>query len=371
MLYMTKNELKRLIVEVYSEMNEGAISAQEMTDSVIEVIKNTIKSLSRQINGLNRKYIGVGNEQIQFVADVINKDIDEKLVKTKLIPCVVEFVMMDEDDSSNSISLGAYSFKIKKIKLNSLKYLTIKRDDNYELRDIKNINFDAIYDTIEHELIHQQQDARSKGKINRSEKWMIYLTRKYDSDGDGILDDNDIKMITPEDFKIAKSIQKKEKFKNYKDYKPIFDKKKIIAPKLNDDEFIGWIEYYNDKMELNPYAKDTVNKYVTRMFKEMKLLIKSGTIENREHNSNEVRNFILSPILDYSGADMFELPKTDSSKVDTVNWYKRNVKIMFKGRMIANHVGYKYLTVDNKKKWWRYVFHLLLNYKFEPIILKK
>lgn len=366
---MTKNELKLMIEECINEVRieEGAITAQDMTDSVIGVIKSTIKKLNRQINSLNFKYINIGNEQIQFVADVINKEIDEKLFKTGKIPCVIEFVKIDSKVDSQMTTVGSYNHETKKIKLNSTTYLSIPRRDegnNYKLRDMTNMNFGAIYDTIEHELIHQQQDERSKGKLKRyDDKGYLYLLRKYDSDGDGFLNDDEIKMITPEDRIIYHKMWKKELLKNYK---TILDKKSIIAPNLSDDEFIRLVKYYNKELELNTYAKDAVNRYVNSVFKDMKRSINWGNLENREYSSDEVKNYVLSPTLNFSGNKMFDVPNDSKG-----NTYKDYLKSRFKQKIIEYHKGYKYLTVENKKKWWRYVFHLLLNYKFEPIILKK
>lgn len=365
---MTKNELKRLIVECINEVRieEGAITAQEMTDSVIGVIKSTIKKLNRQINSLNFKYINIGYEQIQFVADVINKEIDEKLFKTGKIPCVIEFVKIDRNKSSSMVTMGSYNPDTKKIKLNSESYLSIPRrdeDNNYKLRDMTNMNFGAIYDTIEHELIHQQQDERSRGKLKLYDKGYFYLLRKYDSDGDGFLNDDEKKKVTSKDMVIYKKLNSKEIVTKFK---TILDKKSIIAPKMSDEEFMRLVKYYNRELELNTYAKDVVNRYVNSVFKDMKRSINWGNLENREYSSDEVKNFVLSPTLNFSGNKIFDVPNDSKG-----NTYKDYLKSRFKQKIIEYHKGYKYLTVENKKKWWRYVFHLLLNYKFEPLILKK
>ena len=365
---MTKNELKRLIVECINEVRieEGAITAQEMTDSVIGVIKSTIKKLNRQINSLNFKYINIGYEQIQFVADVINKEIDEKLFKTGKIPCVIEFVKIDRNKSSSMVTMGSYSHDTKKIKLNSESYLSIPRrdeDNNYKLRDMTNMNFGAIYDTIEHELIHQQQDERSRGKLKLYDKGYFYLLRKYDSDGDGFLNDDEKKKVTSKDMVIYKKLNSKEIVTKFK---TILDKKSIIAPKMSDEEFMRLVKYYNRELELNTYAKDVVNRYVNSVFKDMKRSINWGNLENREYSSDEVKNFVLSPTLNFSGNKIFDVPNDSKG-----NTYKDYLKSRFKQKIIEYHNGYKYLTVENKKKWWRYVFQLLMNYKFDPIILKK
>ena len=49
--YMTKNELKQLIVECINEvmLDEAAISSQDIADKAFEVIKKTIFGLSDKI----------------------------------------------------------------------------------------------------------------------------------------------------------------------------------------------------------------------------------------------------------------------------------------------------------------------------------
>ena len=355
---MTKSELRRLIVECINEViDEGAISSQDMADKVIGVIKDTVKSLNKQINDINNRYRGYGIrlEHIKFVTDTLNKEIDEKLVKTKIIPCSIKFSELEGS------SAGVFNHRNKDIKLN-ITYLIIPRSIGLELRDFKNMNFGAMYSTIEHELIHQQQDERSKGKISKFNKGIYYLVKKYDSNGDGFLDPEDVMRITPKDRKIAGKILKK--YRNKK-FKAIFDKRKFIDPKLNDKDFLENVEYYNNHQELNTSAKDVVNSYVSSQYKGMKVTIKWGNLENREYSSDEVRNFILSPFLNPSD-DMFKLQKTNLNRIE---WVKRNLKSRFKQRIIDYHKGYKYLTAENKKKWWKYVFLLLLNYNFSPIKL--
>lgn len=370
-VYMNMIELKKMVMECINEVmiEEGAITAQETADSVIEVIKSVMRRMNGEINRINRKYVNIGDDQIQYVADVINKEIDEKLYKTGKIPCVIEFVKIDRNKSSSMVTIGSYSHILKKIRLNSEPYLAILRSyDDYKLRNMTNMNFGAIYDTIEHELIHQQQDERSKGKLKLYGKGYLYLSRKYDSDGDGFLNNDDKKKITPKDMEIYKKLNSKEMVTNFKS---ILDRKSIIAPKMSDEEFMRLVRYYNRDLELNTYAKDVVNRYVNFTIKAMKGSIKFGNLEDREYNSEEVRNFVLSPMLDFAGGKMFDIPKVDISKEPKINWYKKNAKEKFKQRIIDFHKGYKYLTRENKKIWWRYVFQLLLSYKFEPIILKK
>ena len=57
MMYMTKNELKQLIVECINEVmfNEAAISSQDIADKAFELIKKTIFGLSNEIKRFNEK----------------------------------------------------------------------------------------------------------------------------------------------------------------------------------------------------------------------------------------------------------------------------------------------------------------------------
>ena len=199
--YMTKNELKQLIVECINEVmfNEAAISSQDIADKAFELIKKTIFGLSNKIKKFNEK-VPLVDQQVQIIVNDINKEIVEKLVNTKVIPCPIEFVKREHGN------LGSYSTSTKKIELNWEHYLVKSVQGGYELLDPKDINFDDIHETIEHELIHQQQDEKSKGKafdknktyFNDVDRGWNYLVKKYDSNKNGQLDGDELRKVTGE-----------------------------------------------------------------------------------------------------------------------------------------------------------------------------
>jgi hypothetical protein len=127
--------------------------------------------------------------------------------------------------------------------------------------------------------------------------------------------------------------------------------------------------YYNKRSELNTFAKEAVNMYIKNALTNLKTEItyqyrRSDVVKKKEFTSAEVRALIL-PFVD------FDTTKYNSDDMNFLN-RTRIYNNYFKNKILSYYdEGYDYLTKENKKKWWRYVFHLLLNYKFEPIILKK
>jgi hypothetical protein len=345
---MTKNELKRLIVEVYSEMNEGAISMQNVTETIVWSIKEIIKGFSGTIRNLNYKK-PLSEEQVLIIVDKINEVIKKTLVDSKISPCLIEF---SKDDSD---ATGHYHLVLKNITLNSYEYLAKKIfGGGYELIEYKDIKFDKMYNTIEHELIHQQQDDRSKEKYI-IDKFLGYIIRNYVKDKGKGLSFEDMVNIVKKDPKLLdlyEKLRKKFRDKKYGDIR-----KKLID--VNDDDFKKYVEYYNDPAELNTHAKNTVNTYVKIRLKYMNYFIRHGGLTKKDYTSEEVKNYVLSTILK-SKSDMFN-----------PNVHNNSDNYQFKERMISYYKGYKFLTVENKKKWWRYAFQLLLGMKFEPIIVKK
>jgi hypothetical protein len=339
---MTKNELKRLIVECMNEVviEEGAISMQEVSGKVFKLIKEIVRLYCIDFKG-----IPLNEEEAGVYIDQINDDIKKNLVDTKISPCPIIFSKTRLD------SAGVFDIEDKQITLNTYDFLL---DDyitgGYMFKPFRDIKFDVMYNTIEHELIHQQQDERSKGKYLVDRVFGNFI-RKYIK-GDYVDIDGVFKIMkdNPTLFKKYNDMAKKFAIKNYSS---IFDRKKEIDFSASDAEFLKDVDYYNRPGELNAHAKNVVNRYVKNAIINMKTTItydrkyKNAHFSNRtEFPSEEVRRYVLPFLNGVHG------------RID-------------KNKLISYYEGYDYLTKDNKKKWWRYVFHLLLNYKFEPIILKK
>jgi hypothetical protein len=317
---MTKSELraiiKECISEVYGDVNEAAIDAQDMTKKSVSVIKDIIKGLSNKIKILNNS-VPLSAKQLGPYVFEINNQIKERLVDTNIVPCPIIFVKLKEG------TLGGYGNN--EVYLNVYYYLAAESyvGDGYFLIPYKDIKFDEMYRTIEHELIHYQQNERSKGKAhNISDKDDLNFSEKY---------------------------------------KDIIKQKKLIAPKLSDEQFINYVKYYNNVNELNTFAKDAVNKYVKDILKDMRSFIRNGGLPKKDYSSEEVKSFVLSPLLN---------SKTDIFNEQDIKYRQSPYNISrFKQKLINSYEGYKYLTAKNKKKWWIYVYQSLMNIKFEPLTI--
>lgn len=361
-------------MEVRREMNEAAISSQETAEKAFEEIKNIIESLSEKIKKFN-KNVPLQDDQVELIVNDINSQITKKLVDTKLVPCPIEFA------KKNKGNLGSYNSSLKKIQLNWFHYLVKQVQGGYELLDVKDINFDDIYETIEHELIHQQQDERSKGKaFEKNKNWNTdrgydYLLKKYDSNKNGKLDSDEIQNVTGDDFDLWQKMKQKDLVSRYGD---IVLKKQEIDPNASEEEFLKSIKYYNHPEELNTFAKDTVNKYVNSALYDIMNQIKSGGLPNMQYSPELVKRIILSPFVDKSSTDVFKEQQTTQNqnlrdkllqnrqKKDQVT-VNQGFKDYLKQKLMSLHPGYKFLNTKNKQKWWNYVYQSLLNMKFKGI----
>ena len=344
---MTKNELKLMIEECINEVRieEGAISSEEMAKKVMVLMKDIIKD----VIGMNAGKVLPSEEALQHDMDILNEIIKIRIVDKGIISCPIRFDKID--------SIGVYLKDKKEIVL-SREYFLLKGFNKYRYKRIGEIKFDEMYNAIEHELIHQQQDERSRG-IYLKGKILNYVAKKYLNMGDdvGIGKIIDDLVKNKRVFKIYRDMTDKFLEKEYSD---LISNRDNIDPTVSEDQFLELVGYFNKPSELNTFAKEVVNKYIKNSLIYLKSDItfryNRGEIESKELSGEEVRRLIL-PFL-YSG-------KSNNSKL----WSSSNVNI--KKKILGYSEGYKYLTVDNKKKWWRYVFQLLMNYKFEPIILKK
>ena len=353
---MTKNELKRLIVECMNEVRieEGAIDSKEVTDKIFDGIKSIIKVYSKEYKGAP-----ISDEQLMVIVKDINDDIQNKLVDTGISPCPIKFDKLER-------SIGKYDSDTKHIHL-SLNYL-IKVDSGIiKFLDMRRMDLNDMRNTIEHELIHQKQDEKSKGRLF-SNKILNYIVRKYiDKSGNASMDD--LVLAFQKDGRLFDVYRKLLAKMLKKDYSDIIDRKKFIDPYVSDDKFIENVMYYNKRSELNTFAKESVNMYIKNALFNLKTDItyqyrRSDVVKKKEFTSAEVRALIL-PFVD------FDTTKYNSDDTNFLN-RARMCKYNFKNKLISYYdEGYYYLTKENKKKWWRYVFQLLMNYKFDPIILKK
>ena len=343
---MTKNELKLMIEECINEVRieEGAISSEEMAKKVMVLMKDIIKD----VIGMNAGKVLPSEEALQHDMDILNEIIKIRIVDKGIISCPIRFDKID--------SIGVYLKDKKEIVL-SREYFLLKGFNKYRYKRIGEIKFDEMYNAIEHELIHQQQDERSRG-IYLKGKILNYVANKYLNMGDDVGIGKIIDALVKNErvFKIYRDMT--DKFLE-KEYSELISNRDSIDPTVSEDEFLELVSYFNKPSELNTFAKESVNKYIKNSLIYLKSDItfryNRGEIESKELSGEEVRRIIL-PFL-YSGSNNSKL------------WSSSNVNI--KKKIMGYSKGYKYLTKKNKKIWWRYVFQLLMNYKFEPIILKK
>lgn len=328
-----------------NEMNEGAISTEDVAKKVFFVIKDIISYYGKENRGKRFSESEVG----EYVNQV-NDNIKRYTYDIKISPCIIRFDKID--------AYGIYHKEDKDIKLSRDHYLLKKVfNGEYEFRMLRDIKLDAMYNTIEHELIHQRQDELSKGEFLKDRVYTSFV-KKYIK-GDGIDIDGVFKKImeNPKLLDVYNMMLKKYLRSKYGD---IIDRKKEIAPDDSNEDFIKNVLYYNSSSELNTFAKEAVDKYIKNAIKGLKTDI---TFDSKYSNgkrysrmeqlsSEDVKRIIL-PFLK-SDKDRYEI-----SKYDFIN------------KITRDYIGYKYLTVENRKKWWRYVFQLLMNHKFEPIVIKK
>ena len=326
-------------------IGEGAISTDEVANKVWVILKEIIRFYCKDLKGIH-----LNEEEVDVFIDLINGDIKKELIDTKISPCPITF------NRTNTIGAkGVYNIDTKQIYLNGDHFLLKKQFTGYMFKEFREIKFDEMYNTIEHELIHQQQDERSKGKYT-VDRFYSHFMKTYFKDTK--LSDDDVFDMFKKDNKLFnKYLEMYKKFLRKK-YGTIIDRKKEIDPESSDKDFIHDVEYYNKPFELNTFAKNAVDMYVKNVLKYLKMSIRNGGRTKRNYSSKEVRDIVLYLILK-SKTSMFD----DSVRNDFERFH-------FKNKMISLHRGYKYLTKENKKQWWKYVFQLLFNYKFEPIIVK-
>ena len=302
MMYMTK-----------MNMHEGSINVRSEVVKVIDVLKVVMKGLysKRVIQGGNV----VIDEKFKTILDYINNEIKHRLYDSGVIGCPIRFVI-DLKDTDTS---GGYNPYSKIIVIDGYEIFTkdYRIDLDIEVyKNFGNIKFDDISRIIEHELVHQQQDERSGGKFIHNRK-------------EGMTD---------------------------AEIKSLLKNRNNIAPEMKKAQFIRYIKYFNDSVELDSYANNVADKYiqykVNQMKDDIKRGIKSGNIEPINYSVEEVREYVLRGIL-----------KSNEGRFGK--------KLDIQRKLIELSRGYKFLTVSNRKKYWKYLFKALLVNRFEPMIFVK
>ena len=299
-------------------MNEGSINVRPTVVRVMNIVKELIRGL------YNKKYVkggvvGAGKEvkeeQFNKILEYINYEIQNRLKDSGVIGCDMFFVTFLKGGESS----GGYLAGINKlIVIDAYEYFT--EFDTYlgvyRYKNFSKIQFDKMTRTVEHELIHHEQDKRSKGKL--------FTNRKV-----GVTEEDMIELM-------------KNKHK--------------IAPGVSDEVFIKRAKYYNSELELDTFANNVADEYVQYKMKEMRTMInyriKHGNEEVRNYSAEEVREYVLRGIL-RSNDGRF------GSKLD------------IQRKLIDLTHGYKFLTVSNRKRYWKYLFKALLVNRFEPMIFVK
>lgn len=297
-------------------MNEGSIDVRDTVVKVMLIVKETIRGL------YNKRYvkggiIGVGKEvkedEFKNILKYINYEIRNRLKDSGVIGCDILFVMFLKDGES----LGGYSETMKIIVIDGYEYLTEYDEDKgvQVYKSFNNIRFDKLSRTVEHELIHHEQDKRSGGKLFTNSK----------------------KGVTEDEIK--EFMKKKDK----------------IAPWMSDELYIKRIKYYNSEHELDTFANNVADMYVQYKVNQMRRNISSGNKnggEVRNYSAKEVRDYVLGDILSSSGE-------------------RFGMKLGIYQKLVDMSDGYKFLTISSKKKYWKYLFKALMVNRFEPMIFVK
>ena len=224
MMYMNKMNIQ-----------EGSINVRPTVVKVMNIVKELIRGL------YNKKYVkggvvGAGKEvkeeQFNKILEYINYEIQNRLKDSGVIGCDMFFVTFLKGDEIS----GGYLDGINKlIVIDAYEYFT--EFDTYlgvyRYKNFSKIQFDKMTRTVEHELIHHEQDKRSKGKL--------FTNRKV-----GVTEEEMIELM-------------KNKHK--------------IAPGVSDEVFIKRAKYYNSELELDTFANNVADKYVQYKMKEMRTMI--------------------------------------------------------------------------------------------------
>ena len=294
-------------------IQEGSINVKEETKAVMVILKEEIEGMYR--DRLIRSYVTMGLNELWDKLNVMNNRINGRIKESGIDGvCNIYFAPFFGHNA-----LGGYSEEKKEIFLNADDYLLRNfYKDTYSFIGLKEIRFDGLSITLEHELVHYQQDMRSKGKFFKSSKER------------GLSDD---------------------------EMKELIKRKKSIDKNVSDEEFIEDVRYYNDESELDTFANNAADMYVRYMLKRFSAMIKKslfriGDSSKREYSGDDVKRFVLSPIY-------------NAKEGGNSDYY--NLRFL-KSKLKEYHKGYNYLTVNNRKKWWRYVIKALLNHKFDSMV---
>jgi hypothetical protein len=318
---MNRNEFKQFVVECVNEiragLSEGSIDVKIKANRVMEVIKKSVREL------YDIKMMGGGKlvkkDEFKQTLNILNEKIENKLKSEGIdVGCPIYFV-----SDANRGADGWYDPVTKSVYIDGDEYFV---DGSY--KSYSTIKFNDMHRTLEHELVHREQDVRSGGKL--------FKTGQF-------LKNGKLKFITAKDYE---EISKKFNFDK-------MDNKEKA-------EFIKWLMYYNDLSELDTFANNAADRYVEYMVGQFSLTIKNyikrtGEGSKREYSSDDVRKYVLAPIYGAKEGNNREY---------------FNLKFL-KNKLISYHRGYKFLSKENKKKWWKYVIMALLNHKFNPMTFNK
>lgn len=301
-----------------NKIQEGSIDVRNEVVKVMSIVKEIIRGL------YSKKYVKGGvinggkevkDDEFKKVLGYINNEIKHRLYDSGVIGCPIGFVIWLRDGDTRGGYVDVYNL----IVIDAYEYFTEfdKVWGVYRYKNFSKIRFDDMSRTIEHELVHHQQNKRSKGKFFKNKKDVSIS----DEEMEGLM-----------------------------------KKKNKVAPYVSDEVYIGRIKYYNKVEELDTFANNAADKYIQYKVKEMRNIINFRT----KHENEEVRN--------YSGE---EVRKYVLRGILRSNEGRFGMKLDIQRKLIELSDGYEFLTVENKKKYWRYLFKALMVNRFEPMIFVK
>jgi hypothetical protein len=262
-MYMTKGELKSLIrtciCEVHLNIDEGAIlNVQDIADKVVDKFKKfyiNSESVLVSQNTFDREH---KKESVLEHAEWINTNFFFKLKiasldtneKTTDIP--IPIIFRDLGKGVHGAYRSDYTKKAPEgvIHVNIFVYLAtnVSGSDKYKLIPPSKVDYDELSSTIEHELMHYEQHARS-GK-----EGSVFFGKSSN--------DPEIKKML---------VDKPNKPEN-----------------LSDEKYAEYVNYYNLKIELNTHAKDTANKFANLFYNRFKKYDKSFTADQMKQNITSI-----------------------------------------------------------------------------------
>jgi hypothetical protein len=325
--------VNKIINEHKKTLREGAITTQGEADNYIELIKQSISSVASNVPMWNSSGPFFDEKDIKKVCSIYASVINNKLISGINEFGFVSFIIKPKIMKEGGIAY--YNHVTNKIQINPISFLYNEKTGF--LKTLEEINFNKMKLALEHELIHFHQYSRRK--ILFQFKAPKDILKKYDKNKNNRIDPDEYAELSKNSvdsikFDLFYDIKNSEK--NFKKYREVYLKKDEIAPDMDYVTFSQNVDYFNNPVELNTWAFDESKNFIEYIY-----------------------NYIKTKTRNYSSEQMKQIFLRLLHKKDDFN------------RFFTGRVFYKYLTTDNKKKFFKYVYQILLNMDYPPLIVNK